>query len=59
MIVRFHPAALQEMREAEWYIEERRPRWGAKFRAEVAAVIVTFVKRQLPARLSGGGRPVP
>jgi hypothetical protein len=39
MIVRFHPAALQEMREAEWYIEERRPRWGAKFRAEVTAVI--------------------
>ena len=39
MIVRFHPTALQEMREAEWYIEERRPRWGAKFRAEVAEVI--------------------
>lgn len=39
MIVRFHPSALQEMREAEWYIEERRPGWGSKFRAEVAEVI--------------------
>lgn len=39
MIVRFHPAALQELREAEWYIEERRPGWGARFRVEVAEVI--------------------
>lgn len=39
MIVRFHPQALEEMREAEWYIEERRPGWGAKYRAEVAEVI--------------------
>lgn len=39
MIVRFHPAALHELREAEWYIEERRPGWGAKFRAEVDEVL--------------------
>ncbi|MBK9276394.1 MAG: type II toxin-antitoxin system RelE/ParE family toxin [Flavobacteriales bacterium] len=45
MIVRFHPAALQEMREAEWYIEERRPGWGAKFRAEVAEVIRFVLER--------------
>lgn len=45
MIVRFHPAALQEMREAERYIEERRPGWGAKFRAEVAEVIHFILER--------------
>lgn len=39
MTVLFHLAAVQEMREAEWYIEERRPRWGAKFRTEVDEVI--------------------
>jgi toxin ParE1/3/4 len=45
MIVRFHPAALQELREAEWYIEERRPGWGARFRAEVTEVI-QFLQEQ-------------
>lgn len=35
MKVRFHPQATQEFRAAEWYIDERRPRWGAKFREQV------------------------
>ena len=39
MSVRFHPAAAEELREAEWYIEERRPGWGSRFRDRVEEAI--------------------
>ena len=39
MKVRFHPQATREFRAAEWYIDERRPRWGLKFRERVMEAI--------------------
>lgn len=44
MIIRFNAHALGELREAEWCIEERRPRWGRKFRAEVDATLKYIVQ---------------
>lgn len=58
MIIRFYAQALRELREAEWYIEERRPQWGKKFRQEVDATLHFILDRASKSasyRKSGSG----
>ena len=50
MIIRFNAHALRELREAEWYIERQRPRWGSKFRAAVDATLEHILQRLATSR---------
>jgi mRNA-degrading endonuclease RelE of RelBE toxin-antitoxin system len=54
-LVVFHPEASDEMRQAERFIEAGRPRWGAKFRAEVNAAL-DFVRSRPGGRVQRIGK---
>lgn len=50
----FHPEAVEELREAERYIEERRKHWGGRFRSEVAAAL-QFVRSRSDGKVQRHG----
>ncbi len=51
----FHPEAADEMRDAEKFINDRRPGWGAKFRAGVMTAL-DFVCSRPGGRVQRSGK---